>query len=323
MQRTIEKNKDNSKILQGIFLMILHALCMSIITITSKQLIMQGLHPKQVAFLYKATVLFAIIPCCFFGGLKKNLHTNKLGLHITRGALSTFATLCYLSALKQINALDATALTYLEPILMMVIGVMYFKETFTNTKFMLIVFSFIGAMFIVKPSFLTDGSLPNLNMGYVYILMALGFWSLNNISIKLLGKTEHTKAQLFYMLLISSALSLPLALEQWKSLEIWHLKYLVILAVCHLLHSVSFFKALKHGEISAVMPFDYTRLLFTGIMSYVFLNEVLNGYSIVGYCMMVCSGVIFIRYEALSFSSKSKKAKEEKLKEFGAEYDQI
>lgn len=322
MQSTNEKSANHGKIIYGISMMLLHAFCMSVVVITSKQLT-QSLHPNQVAFLYKAAILFAIIPWCFVGGIKKNLRTKKLGLHAARGAFSISASLCFLSALSKINALDVTALTYLEQILIMIIGVVYFKEKFTNTKLTLVLLSFIGAMFIARPSILTHGVMPSFNMDYTNIFLALIFWAMNNTAIKVLGKTEHTKAQLFYMLLISSMFSLPLAMQEWRPLETWHIKYLVILAISHLLHSVAFFKALKHGEMSTVMPFDYTRLLFTGIMSYLFLNEIPNSYSIIGYCLMVLGGMIFIRYEALSYRLKSKKAKEEKLQELGSEYEQI
>jgi drug/metabolite transporter (DMT)-like permease len=315
-----EKTQSSSNTLIGIAFMILNALCISITVITSKQLA-QSLHPNQVVFLYKIVVLAVIIPWCFFGGIKKNLKTKKLGLHVSRGALSVIGHLCFMSALYKMNALDVTALAYLEPIIIMIIGVVYFKEQFTITKVTMLILSLLGALFISCPSIITGEAMPIMNKYYIYIFLALIFWAMNNVSVKILGKTEHTKAQLFYLTSVSSIISLPIAMQDWRPLEWWHLKFLVILGASHLLHSVSFFKALKKADISIVMPFDYTRLVFTGLLAYMFLNEVPSDTSMIGYLLITLGGIIFIRQETINYRKKTKKAKEEKIKELEAEYE--
>lgn len=315
-----EKLIHSSKVFAGIAFMILNALCISITVITSKQLA-QSLHPNQVVFLYKIVVLLVIIPWCFMGGIKKNLRTKKLGLHVSRGALSVIGHLCFMSALYKMNALDVTALAYLEPIIVMVIGVVYFKEQFTKAKVLMILFSLTGAVFIGCPALITQGVMPSFNKNYIYIFLALIFWAMNNVSVKVLGKTEHTKSQLFYLTLVSSIISLPLAMQDWRHLEVWHIKFLAILGASHLLHSVAFFKALKYADMSIVMPFDYSRLVFTGILAHVFLSEVPNEYSIIGYCLITLGGIIFIRQETINYRKKNKKAKEEMIKALEAEYD--
>jgi S-adenosylmethionine uptake transporter len=224
-----------------------------------------------------------------------------------------------MSALYKMNALDVTALAYLEPILIVVIGIVYFKEQFTGTKLTMILLSFIGAMFIVRPTFMTSNI--NSSSDSIYIMLALIFWAMNNLSVKVLGRTEHTKAQLFYLTSVSSLISLPIAMQKWHTLEIWHIKYLLILGISHLLHSVSFFKALKYADMSIVMPFDYTRLLFTGIMSYAILEEIPNSYSIIGYCFITLGGIIFIRQETINYRKNSKKAREAQLRTLESEYE--
>lgn len=318
---TKAKTDHASKTLAGIMFMLLNALCVSFTVIISKDLT-RSLHPNQVLFLYKIAVLIMIVPWCFIGGVKRNLKTKKLGFHVARSAFSVIGHLCFLTALaSNMNPLDVTALTYLEPIILMVIGATYFKEKFTNSKLMMIALSFVGAMFITRPSLLTDGALPKLNMNYIYITLALIFWAMNNLTVKILGKTEHTKAQIFYVMTFSAIFSLPLALQEWHPLETWHIKYLAILGTFQLLHSIAFFKALKHADISIVMPFDYCRLLFTGLLAYLVLNQVPNQYSIIGYVFITLGGMIFVRQEAINYRRKNKKAKEEQEAILESEYE--
>jgi drug/metabolite transporter (DMT)-like permease len=275
----------------GILLMLLHAFSMAALYITAKDLT-YFLHPNQVAFLYKFSILVAILPWCMIGGFRKNLKTTKIGLHVTRGTFSVMANLCFFYALRSINVTDAAAITYLEHIIVISIGILYFKEQLTKTKIFLLITGFTGAIFITKPGF------NNFSFNYFFIFLALIFWAINNLSIKILGKTERGKAQLFYTMLIGSIFSLPLAIQNWQPIKFEYIKYIVLLALFHLIHVISFFKAFKFSDISAVMPLDYSRLIFTGILGYIFLQEVPDKYSILGCVLIMLGGFLSIKNEA-------------------------
>ena len=171
-------------------------------------------------------------------------------------------------------------------------GILYFKEQLTKTKIFLLITGFTGAIFITKPGF------NNFSFNYFFIFLALIFWAINNLSIKILGKTERGKAQLFYTMLIGSIFSLPLAIQNWQPIKFEYIKYIVLLALFHLIHVISFFKAFKFSDISAVMPLDYSRLIFTGILGYIFLQEVPDKYSILGCVLIMLGGFLSIKNEA-------------------------
>ncbi len=292
MLKSKEKNKYKpSKTVSGILMMMIHALSMSVLYIISKNLT-QVLHPFQVAFLYKFTILFSIIPWCFSGDYKKNMKTKRIGMHIARGTFSLLGTVCFFVAVSNLPVSNAAAITYLDHILVVLIGILYFKEQISNAKIITIILSFLGALLIIKPGFVI------FNKYYIFLFLALVFWALNCTIIKILGSTERTKAQLFYMMLFSSMFSLPFALYEWKPLEVWHTKYIFAIALCYLVHSVAFFKAFKFADMSTVMPFDYSRLVFTGVLGYVILSEIPDNYSLFGYILIIIGGMFSIFYEA-------------------------
>ncbi len=311
MHKSSSKKFKPTKTMSGIMMMVLHALSISILYILVKNLT-NSLHPFQVAFLYKFALLLAIIPWCFHGDYKKNLKTKRIGMHVARGTFSLLGTLCFFIAVSSLEVTNAAAITYLEHILVVLIGFLYFKEKVTNPKLVMIAMSFIGALLIVKPGFVS------FNRSYVYLFMALIFWALNCTVIKMLGSTERSKAQLFYVMLFSSAFSCPMALYEWRPVELWHLQYIAIIALCYLVHTVAFFKAFKFADMSTVMPFDYCRILFTGYLGYVFLKEIPDQYSLIGYALIIIGGLYTIQYEA----RKGKKVKESRKIELEAEYEQ-
>ena len=143
---------------------------------------------------------------------------------------------------------------------------------------------------------------------------------MNCLVIKILGATERTKAQLFYVMLFSSVFSLPLALYEWRPVELPHTKDILGLALCYLIHYVAFFKAFKYADMSTVMPFDYCRLIFTGILGYFLLQEIPDRYSIFGYILIIFGGLFSIHYET---RRKYKKLTAAKKVELESEYEQV
>lgn len=301
-----------TRVFTGVMFMVIHALAMSISYVFSKEL-SQTLHPFQVAFLYKFAILICIIPWCFYGDYKKNLKTKRLGMHVARGTFSLLGSLCFFVAVRGLDIGNATAVTCLEKIIIVMIGIFYFKEKLTHAKFVLITLICCGVVLIVKPGVVA------FNSYYIYLFLAVLFWASNTTVVKVLGSTERTKAQLFYVMMFSSLFSFPMALYEWKSIEPWHFKLILGAALCYLVHSVAFFKAFKFAEMSTVMPFDYTRLIFSGLLGFFILGEAPDQYSIFGYVLIIVGGIYALLYEA----HKKRKVTEATRSELKQEYEKI
>lgn len=312
MHNKQKKRFKPTKTVSGILLMMLHAIAMSVIYVMGKPL-SHTLDPAQLTFLYKIVILVGILPWVLSGGIKKNLNTKRIGIHAARGAFSFLGTLCFFMALREGAVTNVAAISYLDHILVILIGFWYFKEKLNNGKLTMIFLSFIGALLLMKPGY---GEFSN---HYVYIILAVLFWSLNSTVIKMLGHTERTKAQLFYVLLFSSLFGLPSAIYAWQPLDYAQTKVILAIAVFYLIHYVAFFKALKYADISTVMPFEYTRLIFTGVLGLLIFNEVPSMLDLVGYSLIVAGGLYSIHYEA----RRNKKLTEARKDELAAEHEQI
>jgi drug/metabolite transporter (DMT)-like permease len=306
-----------SKQLSGILLMMAHALAMAIMYVAGKHLA-TGLPSKQVVFVYKFSIFLFALPFCFARGIKGTFKTKKMHLHLTRAVVSTLGSFAFFKALKHVELADATAICYMENAILLSIGLLYFKEHFHYSKLVAVLLSCIAALFIIKPGFDT------FNPYYGYIFAALGFWTVNNLTIKELGKTEKTHVQLFYSSGFSSIIALYFAFEVWEELRAEHILPIVTLGLAHMVHSLAFFRALKLSDISTVMPFDYSRLLFTGVLGYMFFSEVPDNLSIVGYILIALSGIILIHYQAKEARRSKNRKKQEDLEErLENEYEKV
>ncbi len=66
----------------------------------------------------------------------------------------------------------------------------------------------------------------------------------------------------------------------------------------YFIHVFSFFLALKYAEMSTVAPFDYTRLIFLCLLSYLLIGDLpKHAMQYLGYAMIIVSGVILVSAE--------------------------
>jgi drug/metabolite transporter (DMT)-like permease len=309
----------------GIILMLTHSFAASMLYAVNKYLT-EFVSSNQMVFLYKSIVLIGIVPWILHGGLAC-LKTQKFKLHLLRGVVSTIAALCFFYGLSKVSIASATALNKMEPVLLMVIGVLYFRERFSISKAATVVISFVGMLFVIYPVITMDesgihfmelsGGLPEVNYNYLIILCAVLLWTINSSVVKVLGKTESNRTQLFYVSLISVIVSFPAAMFTWSvqsfagsdilwinevspfsglnSQVMW---LLLIVAVMHFIHVTCYFQSLKVGEMSVVIPFDYSRLIIGGVLGYVFFGSTPSMSANIGYIFILSAGVYLLRVQS-------------------------
>lgn len=289
MKQISLSHHDNFK---GIMFMLLHAFAASVLFSLVK-LLSQDISSSQIVFFYKFLLLLIILPWIFKDGLK-NLYTTRIKTYIIGGIFGTSATLFLMHGIKYIPLANVTALGYMEKILLIIIGVFYFKENLSYKKIIAIVLSFIGAVIVIFPQL----KFKEFNTYYYFIFASVILWVAYCLVIKSLGKTESIKTQSFYAILISSLLSAPIAFINYsdgiislaeQSIELKHLPLLLLIAMCYLTLSISNFRSFQCGDLAIISPFGYTKIIFSGLLGIILFNEypMINSY--VGYLVIAIS----------------------------------
>jgi S-adenosylmethionine uptake transporter len=230
------------------------------------------------------------------------------------------------------------------------VGILVIREFASRAKIIGSIASFIGALIVVYPDIATldenfvplilgNKTIGEFNVYYLFVFFSIIVWSLNCTVIKFLGKTESSKVQMFYGLLFQLVIAFPLAFFNWGNVSIGELVHLplpvalvdmnvhnlniqhyllfVLLAFCYFVHSITFFLSFKHGEMSVVVPFDYSRLIFTALLAFWILGEAPEIGSYVGYFLIAASGV----YIAISEAKRKKAISEKKIKQLEEELE--
>ena len=295
--------------------MLLHVLGITLTDISVK-IVRENLDAIVILLLYKTLLLVCILPWVLSKGLEA-LKTKELSRHFFRSFFSFMAAWCYFQGLKYVPVADAAALENMKGILVIAVGVIFFSEKLNTTKALATITAFIGALIVVNPGFVS-GSAAGFNANHYLILAAVFFWTLNTIIIKVLGRGESQRTQMFYVSLFSAIFALPALIFDWKEHSMGgmmlsvpcglstaeinlmqylpYAKYFFFMAFCYFIHGIAFFQALK-GELSTVIPLRYTKLLFSAFFGYLILGENVILSAVPGYILIIVGSLLIIRYE--------------------------
>ena len=324
----------------GVLFIMIHSAAVSGVFSFFKLLRQDGLQAVEVTFLYKTLLFICILPWVLREG--KNLFTTKyLKFHIARGILTAFATICLSHGIETLGLADATSLGYLEQILWLLIGAIYFKEKINKLKASMILLSLVGAILVIfTPTIEVSDesnsfffSIEKFNIGYIFVILSAVAWSINTTIIKKISRKEKQKTQMFYIMLSACIFSGLCYFITWSPINSeygcisfllkkpvdynfvlpeftgYQLGIILLIGVLYFIHSVSFFQASRMADLLTLLPFTYSRLFFSAIFGYILFDENIDNYfSILGYTIIICSNI------CIAISERRKKV-QEKLQE--------
>ncbi|WHQ46506.1 MAG: DMT family transporter [Candidatus Midichloria sp.] len=310
----------------SICLILLHAAAVASI-FTGVKYLSQSLRSVEIVLLYKSILLICLIPWVLHKGFRI-IYTSHTGLLVLRGLLTATGSLAFMYALQHVNIVNATALGYLEQIFWIFIGILFFNERITKIKLIAIISSLTGAFLILSPDILSANADQkfHFNPYYFFVFLAVSCWGSNVGVIKKIGKLIKVEVQLIYSMFFSVLVSSLVALFNWRYCNIepfsiplptsfrglnpelfyWNnFKYIMLITIAYFTHSIAFFFAVRGADFSLLMPYDYFRLIFIGILNYVIFSDLENLSAWLGYAFIILSGLMLARSEYLKKEKRS------------------
>ena len=244
--------------------------------------------PIQAAFFRNFFGLIVFLPILMRTGLAV-LHTDRLGLHFVRAILNVCAMFAFFTALSITPIAKVTALSFTSPLFMAVLSVVILGERMRVRRWTATILGFVGTLIILRPG------VEALDLGSVLVVSSAMVWAVTMIVIKFLARTDSSLTITAYMNLLLSILSVGPAIYVWQtpSAEAW--MWLVFVGISGTLAQLTLTEALSQTEATAVMPFDFLKLVWAAAMGYMFFAEVPTIYTWIGAPVIFFSG-FYIAY---------------------------
>jgi len=223
-------------------------------------------HPFEVAFFRTIFVLLIFLPFVVKNGFK-TLKPNNVKLQSYRAIIGSVAMLCMFYGLSITELAKATALMFTVPIFATILAIIFLKEVVGIRRWSAMLIGFFGALIVLRPDI-------ELGFGPLLILCGSLMWSSSVLMAKKLTQTDSTLSITFWQAagLIPATFILATQVWQWPNLD--QLIMFLLIAIAGTLTHWFLNEALKRAEISALLPLDYLRLIWSVSLGLIFFNEI-------------------------------------------------
>lgn len=259
------------------------------------------LSPLQIAFFRSFFGLIVFLPLAIktrFGFM----HTDRLGLHVTRAVLNVVSMLMFFSALAITPIARVTALSFTSPLFMAVISVLVLGEVMRVRRWAATILGFVGAIIIIRPG------IAEIDTGSMLVLGSALSWAVCMAFIKMLGRTDSSMTITGYATLLMAILSLAPALMVWKWPEPHAWLWLMFIGVIGTFGQLAVAEALKQADATAVMPFDFLKLIWATLLGFVLFSELPDTFTWIGAAVIFSSSMYIVYRERQLARQKQKEA---------------
>jgi len=227
----------------------------------------EGLHPFEIAFFRNFFGLVIVVPLLMRSGFS-GLRTKRFPLHAFRASIQVVSMLMFFTALQMAPLADTTALSFLAPLFATVGAILFLGEKARLRRWSALAFGFAGAMVILRPGF------QEISTGLVLVVSASAIWGGAMLIVKSLARTESSLTITAYMALLMTPLTFLPAYFYWRMPTMDELVGLFIIGLMGTIGHLCMAQAFREADASAILPIDFTRLLWASIVGYILFSEV-------------------------------------------------
>lgn len=181
---------------------------------------------------------------------------------------------------------DASILNKLSPFFAILFSAILLKERPRFWEIAFVIIAFIGAIFVVRPSFSMEtvaalcGFLSGACAGFAYTC------------VRMLGnKGERGIMTVFFFSAFSTVASLPFFILGYQPMSAMQWLYLILAGVSATIGQFSITAAYRHAPAKEIAVFDYSQVLFAAVLGYFFLSQIPELYSYIGYTIIICAAI--------------------------------
>jgi len=285
----------------GVSLKILSALCATLMLACVKGL--QGAIPTGEVIFFRSFV--ALFPLLIWlkiqGNVLESIKTRNLFGHLIRGFSGTGGMYFNYMALIYISLADATAISYAAPLFTVIMAAILLKENVRFSRWLAVVVGFSGIMIMLSANltasgsfFAAEGAKTGAGLGALFALVAALCSATSNVQIRFLNGIEKPGAIVFYFSLMTMLIGLLTALFGWRMPSPMQLLLLTGCGFFGGMAQILVTLSLRYTDASLLAPFDYTTLVWSMIIGYLFLHSFPGPSTLMGASIVALAGIFAI-----------------------------
>lgn len=211
-------------------------------------------------------------------------------LLILRSIFGTLGVILNFYSIDKLVLSDSNMLNKLSPFLVVILCAIFLKEKINMTQISSIIIAFIGALFIIKPTFSVE-IIP-----YIGGLMGALFAAAAYTCLRAIGNKEESYTIVFFFSMFSLIVTLPVFLYVYEPMQLSQLIYLILAGVFASLGQFGITLAYRYAPAKEISIFDYSNIIFSAILSIFLFGQIPDILSILGYIIIFLAAFYIFLY---------------------------
>ncbi len=207
---------------------------------------------------------------------------------VFRSVSGGLGMVCNFYAVDHMAISDASILNKLSPFFAIVFSYFALKEKVNLFEWMSVVMAFIGALFVVKPSFQFAEVVPAL----AGVLGGLGAGLAYTFVRKLGMRGENSMIIVAFFSGFTSLMLLPNLIFNYSSMTGIQWMYLVLTGIAAAGGQIFITKAYAKAPAKEISVYDFSIVLFAAVFGFMFLEQIPDYLSFIGYFIIIGTAVV-------------------------------
>lgn len=270
----------NKEKIQGILYIILAGFFFSLMTFFVK--CSGNLPTMQKAFFRNAVAM--IVSIVLLARSEEGFYIKKSSWPclFLRSLCGTAGLILNFYAIDRLGLADSNILNKLSPFFAIVMSVFLLKEKANKVEWLSVAIAFIGAIFVIKPSFQITSV-----YGLIGLLGGLGAGVAYTFVRKLGKQGERGPVIVMCFSTFSCLVTVPFLIMNYVPMSSEQWIFLLLAGAAATGGQLSITKAYTKAPAKEISVFDYSQIVFAALLGFLFLHEIPDCYSIIGYVIII------------------------------------
>lgn len=218
----------------------------------------------------------------------------RWGLHLIRGGLAIAMLTSFAYGVRSLPLATTYTLFFVAPLLMTMLAGPILGERVPNAHKLAVVSGMVGVLVALRPT--TQGM---LSLHGLAILASAACYALAAVLARLSSRSDSSESLMLWIMVIMALGASTLAAPQWVAVRPQDATLWAALAVAGFGGQLAITEAFRHGQASAVAPFEYTALAWGLGVDWVMWQALPDGWTLAGGAIVISSGLLVLRHERI------------------------